>query len=195
MSTLLNFGVPLGGGAGRGGILQPKSKQKFRVRASQFGPVTGGLELTQQVIACGRPQFSQPPVEAHSYNSVAYLPGKAVWEPISMTVRDDVTNVVASLIGYQLQKQMNFFEQTTPESGGDSKFTLYLETLDGGNENVLEQWIVEGCFITTANYESFDYSSADAMTIEMSIRYDNATQSGGIMPLNPIIGSTPFIGA
>jgi hypothetical protein len=195
MSTLLNFGVPLGGGSGRGGMLQPKTKQKFRVRATQFGPVNGGLELTQQVVTCGRPQFSQPPVEAHSYNSVSYFPGKAVWEAISMTVRDDVTNVVSSLIGYQLQKQMNFFEQTTPESGADSKFTLFLETLDGGNgDNVLEQWFIEGCFITTANYETFDYGSGDAMTIELSIRYDNATQSGGIMPLNPVIANRPFIG-
>jgi hypothetical protein len=43
MSTLQNFGVPLGGGAGRGGMLQPKTKQKFRVRVTQFGPVNGGL--------------------------------------------------------------------------------------------------------------------------------------------------------
>jgi hypothetical protein len=32
------------------------------------------------------------------------------------------------------------------------------------------------------------------MTIEMSIRYDNVTQMGGLMPLIPTLGVGPFIG-
>ncbi len=193
MATVQNFGVPLGGGTGRGGLLQPKSKQKFRVRVTQFGPVNGGLELTQQVVSVGRPNVQQTAVEVHSYNSIAYYAGKAVWQAITLTVRDDVTNSVSALVGHQLQKQMNFFQQTTAESGSNYKFQTYIETLDGGNDTVLEQWILEGCFLESCNYEGFDYGSADAMTIEMSIRYDNATQQNGLMPLTPEIGSGPMI--
>jgi hypothetical protein len=58
-STLSRFGVPLGSGSGRGGILQPKVKYKFRVRVINFGPLQGGLELTQQVMSVGRPKVSQ----------------------------------------------------------------------------------------------------------------------------------------
>ena len=195
MSTLQSFGVPLGGGEGRGGILQPKTKHKFRVIVTNFGIPAGSIALSQQVESVGRPNMSQPPIEVHSYMSLAYFPGKASWEPINLTVRDDVTNSVSRLVGAQLQKQMNFFDQTTPLAGSNSKFQLLIQTLDGGDDNVLEEWFLEGCFLTTTNYEEFDYKSSDSMSIVMSIRFDNATQSGGLMPLNPILApNTGFVG-
>jgi hypothetical protein len=194
MSTLQNFGVPLGGGTGRGNMLQPKTKQKFRVRVTQFGPVNGGLELSQQVVSVGRPQMSQPPVAVHSYNSIAYYAGKAEWQSVALTVRDDVSNSVSRLVGHQMQKQMNFFQQTSALAGSNYKFQMFIETLDGGNDAVLEQWFLEGCYLENVNYETFDYTTAEAMTIEMTIRYDNATQSGGLMPVSPELGVGPLIG-
>jgi hypothetical protein len=176
-STLSRFGVPLGSGAGRGGILQPKVKYKFRVRVINFGPLQGGLELTQQVMTVGRPKASQEPVPVHSYNSVAYYGGKPTWETINLKIRDDVTNSMSTMVGYQLQKQMNHFDQTSALSGVNYKFNMYIETLD-----VLEQWYLEGCFLSSTEYEDFDYSSSETMSITMTIRYDNATQSGGLMP-------------
>jgi hypothetical protein len=192
-TTLQNFGVPLGGGAGRGGILQPKPKHRFRVRVIGFGPVAGGLELTQQVQTVARPTSSQSPVEVHSYNSVAYYAGKHSWGSVELSVRDDVTNSVNALVGHQLMKQMNFFEQTTALAGSDYKFEMYVETLDGGNDGVLEQWYFEGCFLEQVNYGQFDYATADAMMIEMTVRYDNATQSGGLMPVNPELKSGAMV--
>jgi hypothetical protein len=41
---------------------------------------------------------------------------------------------------------------------------------------------LEGCFLSSTEYEDFDYSSSEQMSITMTIRYDNATQSGGLMP-------------
>jgi hypothetical protein len=190
MTTLQNFGVPLGGGEGRGGILQPKTKYKFRVIVTNFGVPAGSIQLTQQVMTCSRPNANFNPVTVHSYNSTAYYAGKPEWEALSLTVRDDVTNSVNSLVGAQIQKQMNFFQQTTPLSGGNYKFSMLLDTLDGGDDTVLEEWVLEGCFLASANYEGFDYSSSDPMTIEMSIRFDNATQIGGLMPLTPILSAS-----
>jgi hypothetical protein len=191
-STLAMFGVPLGNGSGRGGMLQPKVKWKFRVRVFNFGPIGGGIELSQQVMSVGKPQVQHSAQTIHSYNSIAYYAGKSEWQALSLTVRDDVTNSVASLIAHQEQKQMNHFEQTTPLAGSNYKFDMYIETMDGGNDAVLEQWYVEGCFLESINFDSFDYSSSDAMTIEMSIRYDNATQQQGLMPNPPnlLTGST-----
>jgi hypothetical protein len=62
---------------------------------------------------------------------------------------------------------------------------MFIETLDGGNDAVLEQWHLEGCFLTNIEYDSFDYDSSEVMTVTMTIRYDNATQSGGLMPVLP----------
>jgi hypothetical protein len=185
MTTMSRFGVPLGGGAGRGGMLQPKTKFKFRVRVINFGPIAGGLELTQQVMTAGRPSMTQDPVTVHSYASQAYYAGKPSWSPIQIELRDDVSNSVSRLVGHQVQKQQNHFEQTSPLAGVNYKFNTYIETLDGGNDTVLEQWYLEGCFLTNVNYGSFDYSASDPMTINLDVRYDIATQSGDLMPVIP----------
>jgi hypothetical protein len=182
-TTLQNFGVPLGGnGGGRGGILQPKVKYKFRVTVTNFG-VVNTVALTQQVATVGRPKVGFEPVVVDSYNSRAYYEGKATWETIQLVVRDDVTNAVSSLVGAQLQNQMNFFAQTTPLAGANYKFQMLIDTLDGGNDVTLEEWFLEGCFLSSVEYDDFDYSSSEMMKITMTIRYDNATQTGGIMPL------------
>jgi len=185
-STLAAFGVPLGSGTGRGGILQPKRKNIYRFRVFNFGAIGGGLELSQQVATMGRPEFTQDPVAVHSYNSTAYYTGKAVWGTISVTIRDDVTNSATSLIGYQLQKQMNVFEQTTPLAGSNYKFQCYAEMLDGGNDNVLEQWYGEGCFLSSIAYGDFDYSTSEAVMITLTIRADNWTQQGGVLMPDPV---------
>lgn len=185
MTVLSRFGVPLGGGSGRGGILQPKVKYKFRVRVINFGPIAGGLELTQQVMSAARPTMTADPVEVHSYASRAYYAAKPSWSTIAIELRDDITNSVSKLVGHQMQKQQNHFEQTNPLAAVNYKFNTYLETLDGGNDTVLEQWYLEGCFLTEANYQQFDYSSSDPMTISLTVRYDIATQSGDLMPAVP----------
>ena len=186
-STLQNFGVPLGTG-GRAGILMPKLKNRFRVSLLNF---LGGQEpvaFTQQVITVARPKVSFEPVEVHAYNSIAYYAGKAKWDTIAVTVRDDISNSVSALIGRQLMYQMNFFNQTVATSAGSFKFDMLVETLDGGNDNgapddiatfgggaALETWYYEGCFLSDVNYQAFDYATSEAMTIEMTVRFDNAT--------------------
>lgn len=172
----------------------PKIKNRFRVVVTNFGIPAGSIGLTQQVVSVGRPNVNFNQQTVHSYNSIAYYVGKAEWEAITLTVRDDVTNSVSSLIGAQLQKQMNFFDQTVPIAASNYKFDMLIDTLDGGDDTTLEEWVAEGCFLASCNYETFDYSSADAMTIEMSIRADNFTQTGGLMPLNPTLLSGSFIG-
>jgi hypothetical protein len=52
---------------------------------------------------------------------------------------------------------------------------MTIEQLDG-NEGVVETWKLEGCWIVSSNYGDLDYSSSEAATIELSIRYDHARQ-------------------
>ena|ERR1044071_1721404 len=191
MSTLQNFGVPTGDAFSRGGILMPKIKNRFRIFVGNFGLPGSTVGFTQQVVTASRPTCNFNPQTVHSYNSIAYYAGKAEWDTVTVTLRDDVTNAVSRLVGAQLQRQMNYFEQTVPLAAGDYKFQMAVEMLDGGGTAtedavVLEAWEFEGCFVATVNYESLDYSTADAMTIEIGIRFDNATQLGGLMPDPPI---------
>jgi hypothetical protein len=61
VETLSKFGVPINGA--RNGLLMPKIKHRFRVRVINFGPIAGGLELTQQVVSAARPNVSMNSVE------------------------------------------------------------------------------------------------------------------------------------
>ncbi|MNK33320.1 hypothetical protein D3C87_518000 [compost metagenome] len=183
--TLSKFGVPLGGGSGRGGILQPKYKYRFRVRVVNFGPVAGGIELTQQVQSVGKPTLGHESVAVHSYNSTGYYAGKHTWETVSLVVKDDITNSVSRLVGHQMQKQLNHFEQTGFTSGVNYKFVMLIETMDGGNDGVLETWTLEGCFLENVDYSELAYDDSSFQTITMSIRYDNATLADGLMTALP----------
>lgn len=183
--TLSRFGVPLPAGNGRGGMLQPKYKYRWRVRVYGFGPITGGTEFSLQVQNASKPKMTQQPVEVHSYNSVAYYAGKHAWEEVQLRLRDDITNTVSRLVGHQIQKQLNHFEQTGYAAAQNYKFTMTIESMDGGNDGVLETWLLEGCFISNVDYGELDYQESGFQDITLRIRYDNATQYDGLMPRSP----------
>jgi hypothetical protein len=76
---------------------------------------------------------------------------------------------------------MDFVEQASAATGQDYKFQTNIEILDGGNGAaapiVLETWELYGCFLQTANYNTLNYATNEAVTIAMTLRYDNAIQS------------------
>lgn len=191
--TLQNFGVPVGNNGSRTGILMPKVKNRFMVIVTDFGTGNNQTDLTQQVVSVGRPNVSFEPQLVHAYNSISYYAGKATWDALTLMVRDDITNAVSTLINQQLQKQMNFYSQQVAPSSDYYKFNMGVQALDGGNGEIpLETWWLEGCFLASCNFESYEYSSADAMTIEMSIRFDNATND--MMPNPSSVTGGAFMG-
>ena len=182
--TKSKFGVPLTGNTGSG-VLMPKLKYRFRVSLlNNFGGSNETKVLTQNVQNVSRPKISYEEQIIDSYNSRTYLQGKHTWDPISVTVRDDIQNKVAKLVGAQVQRQLNHFQQTTPAAGSDYKFDMQIEVLDGVNAGASEVWFLEGCFLTQSDYSDTDYSSNEQVTITMMIRYDNATHFQGDNDVN-----------
>jgi hypothetical protein len=184
ISTLLNLTVPLANDSSSSsqGLLMPKLQYRFRVTLENFGVSKETQELTKQVIDAGRPtlQFETIPLEV--YNSKVYLAGKHTWNTVNITLRDDVNGSVQKMVGEQLQKQFDFFEQASAASGIDYKFVERIEILDGGNgantPGVLETWELYGCFLTNVEYGSLAYANNDAATVTLTIQYDNAVQLG-----------------
>ena len=169
---------------GNQGLLMPKLQYRFRVNFLNFGvDVDGGLSLTKQVIDCSRPNLSFAEIPLQVYNSTIKLAGKHTWADMTVNIRDDASGSVATLVGAQLQKQMDFVEQASAATGQDYKFQTNIEILDGGNgalvPAVLETWELYGCFLQGANYNTLNYGTNDAVTIGMTIRFDNAIQSKG----------------
>lgn len=177
MANLAKFGVPLDGN--KLGILHPKQKYRFRVVWQNFGDNKGLREMTAGVVSATRPKVTYKDVELHSYNSVGWIMGKHTFDTVEVVLRDDITNSVASSVGAQIQKQMNHFEQTSAVAGINYKFTMEIHSLDGTNNEELESWMLDGCFVTGVAYDGGDYSSDDVQTITLTIRFDNATQMAG----------------
>jgi hypothetical protein len=185
LNTLNKFGVP-NLDQSRQGILQPKLKYRFRVITTGFGPVNNQTNFTQQVMNVTKPQITTDEVQIDSYNSRAWVAGKHTWGPTTIVLRDDISNSVSQLVGHQLQKQLNHFEQTAPAAGINYKFDMFYQIMDGGNDVVQEEWFLEGCWINEANYDSMDYSASEMQQISLTVRFDNATQSGNLFPVSNI---------
>ena len=183
ISTLSKFTVPLANdqSATSQGLLMPKLQYRYRAILENFGVSTPRSELTKQIIDITRPNLTFAQVTLDVYNSKVYVAGKHTWDPITINLRDDVNNSVTKLVGEQIQKQFDFFEQSSAASGIDYKFTTRIEMLDGGNgataPNVLETFELYGAYIENVNYNTMAYNTSDPATITLSVRYDNAIQT------------------
>jgi hypothetical protein len=164
------------------GLLMPKLKFRFRVTFLNLGVSQPTTELTKQVMDFTRPQVTFDNIDLPIYNSTIRLAGKHTWSEIVCQLRDDAGGNVSRLVGEQLQKQLDFLEQSSAASGIDYKFTTVFEVLDGGNGAntpvALETWTILGCYLQGVNYNDANYGSGtEPMTVTMTIRYDNALQT------------------
>mgnify|MGYP003300649816 CR=1 FL=1 len=196
ISTLSKITVPLDSSASSSnqGLLMPKLQYRFRVSLENFGVSTPTTELTKQVVDVTRPNVSFEDIQVDVYNSRVYLAGKHTWEPVTLNLREDVSNNVQKLVGEQLQKQFDFFEQSSAASGSDYKFVTRIEILDGGNginvANVLETFELYGCYLQSANYNTLNYATNDPVTVALSIKYDNAIQTPQGTGVGTAVGRT-----
>ena len=196
ISTLSKLTVPLDSSASASnqGLLMPKLQYRFRVTLENFGVSGATTELTKQVVDVTRPNVSFEQITVDVYNSRVFLAGKHTWEPITLNLREDVSNNVQKLVGEQIQKQFDFFEQSSAASGSDYKFVTRIEILDGGNgaspAGILETFELYGCYCESANYNTLAYSTNDPVTIALSIRYDNAIQTPQGTGIGTAIGRT-----
>jgi hypothetical protein len=198
IASLSNFSVPLvtNNSSPNQGLLMPKLSYRFRVTMFGFGAVTSVdsvTEVTKQVMSVDRPQPSFEEIPLHVYNSTVKLQGKYKWNNIKLKVRDDVTNAVTTVVGQQVQKQFDFFNQSSGAAGQDYKFSMIIEILDGGNGAAqpitLEAFELDGCWLKQVTYDAVDYAKNDPLAVEMEICYDNATQidaAGGNLIAIPV---------
>ena len=196
VSSLSRMTVPLASDQSSSvqGLLMPKLKYRFRVTFLNFGVSQPTTELTKQVIDFKRPSVEFAEITIPIYNSTIKLAGKHTWADITCNLRDDAGGNVSKLVGEQLQKQLDFLEQASAASGIDYKFTTVLEILDGGNgteaPTVLETWEIYGGYLKSVDYGEANYSSSEAMTVAMTITFDNALQSPNGTGVGSTVGRT-----
>ncbi len=176
MSTISDIGIP---GVGTG-ILHPKHKNRWRITMANMGGGADSQPVSMQAVKVNRPKVIHKEIELHRYNSIAYVAAKHEWEPLELTLEDDVTSSASTVVQAQLQKQQWLIGaegQWLAAAGEGSlyKFVMYLDQLDG-NDQVIEKWILEGCWIQKSDYGDLDYTNGEAVTITLTVRYDHARQ-------------------
>ena len=179
MATINDIGIP---GVGSG-ILQPKLKNKWRVTFANLGGGADSQPVSMQAITITRPTLSFEEVQLDRYNSRAWIAGKHTFEPVTLTLEDDVTGTASQVIQEQLQKQQWLIGAegqwlASAGEGGLYKFVTYLDLLDG-NEQVVEKWTMEGCWVQNADYTDLDFAASEAVQITLTLRYDHARQDIG----------------
>lgn len=174
--TVDKFGVSINRSQGQGPIAQPKMKHRWRVLFLGFGDAGRlGEAMTLNAQSVQLPTLQNPPVEVHSYNSRAYYAGKHEWNSVSLTVRDSVDNTVMRELGRQSNRILNHYTQVGYRAAGDYKFDTQIQLLEGNHDFALITWTLEGCFFESINFGDVDYTNGtDFVTIEMTLRYDNA---------------------
>lgn len=179
MSTINDIGIP---GVGTG-ILQPKLKHKWRVTFANMGGGTDSQPLSMQAVSITRPKVTFQKVELHRYNSISYIGSKHSWEPANLVIEDDISGTAATVVSAQMQKQQWLIgaEGQWLASAGEGsmyKFVTYLDMLDG-NDQVVEKWTLEGCWLENVDWSEVNYKEGDAMTISMQVTFDHARQNIG----------------
>lgn len=179
MSTINDIGIP---GVGTG-ILQPKLKHRWRLTFANLGGGADSQPLSLQATTITRPSFNFEEVQLDRYVSRAWIAGKYTFEPVSCTFEDDVAGTATRVIQDQVQQQQWLIGAQGPwlaaaSEGSVYKFVTNMQMLDG-NEQAIEAWTLEGCWIQSAEYGDGDYASSDAFLITLSIRYDHARQEVG----------------
>lgn len=192
MATLSQIGIP---GVGFG-ILMPKLKNRWVVtfRGIGSGAAPSG-DLSWQCKNITRPSLSFEKVKLDRYNSIAYVAGKHEWEECNITLEDDITGLATSVIQSQLEMQQELIGASglylaAAATASSYKFGTVLDLLDGG-ENIVEQWLLEGCWISKSDYGELDYTASEAVTINLSLSFDHARQIiGPDLPAGTAIGGT-----
>ena len=177
MATINQMGIP---GVGSG-VLQPKLKYRWRVTfIGMGGEGSSSQPVSHQAITVNRPTLRFDEYELNRYNTRAYVAGRHEWEPMNVTLEDDVTGSASKIVNEQLQKQQFLigaegpFMASAPE-GSLYKFATKIEMLDG-KEQVIEKWVMQGCFIQNTEWGELDYGSSEAVLINLTLRFDHAFQ-------------------
>lgn len=135
-NSLDKYGVPLPSGINRA-MSQPKAKYKFRVVVERFGINSDDKDhMTMEVDEVSRPKVNFSPQTIWMFGRSTTYMGAESWEPITLTIRDSVSNGAAKAIARQVQKQRDFQRRLCEKSVqkyASYKFGMFIETLTGEN--------------------------------------------------------------
>jgi hypothetical protein len=124
------------------------------------------------VKAAARPSITNGEIVLDHINIDRKVKGKSRWNDVSITLYDPVTAEGAQTV----MEWIRFHhESLTGRDGYSSDYKRDVEfyALSALGEKI-ENWTLKGAFILDANFGSMDWATEDAVTIELTLKYDYA---------------------
>ena len=120
----------------------------------------------------GRPNITLNEVELNHINVKRYVKGKATWSTLEITLYDPIVPSGAQAVNEWVRLH---HEAATGVDGYSSEYKkdITFNVLSPNGERV-EQWVLKGAFITTANWNGLDYASNEVVDINLTMQYDYA---------------------
>jgi len=138
-------------------------------KAHQFVMSIDGIP-SYLVKASGKPTISNGEITLDHINVQRYVKGKSVWSNLTVTLYDAIVPSGAQAVMEWIRLH---HESATGRDGYSSfyKKDVALRQLSPLGE-VIEEWQLKGTFITESNFGDLDWSTEDAVTISLTLRYD-----------------------
>jgi hypothetical protein len=120
--------------------------------------------------ASGKPTITNGEIPLDMINIKRYVKGKSEWSTITMTLYDAIVPSGAQAVMEWIRLH---HESATGRDGYSSfyKKEIRLHQLSPLGE-VVEEWILNGAFLTDASFGTYDWGSDAVQEIELTVRYD-----------------------
>ena len=143
---------------------EPKRQHQFILSMADTG-IPAYLVKTS-----GKPNINNGEVALDLINIKRYVKGKSEWDAISMTLYDAIVPSGAQTV----MEWVRLHHESATGRDGYSDFykkNLKLHQLSPLGEKV-EEWTLNGAFIVSAGFGTYDWSQDAVQEIELSIRFD-----------------------
>ncbi|MEY2703077.1 MAG: Rhodothermus phage [Bacteroidota bacterium] len=144
---------------------EPKRQNRFIVR---FPSSLGINEWF--VTTASRPKISINSVEIPFLNTSTFVAGRFTWDAMDITFKDPIGPSAAQALMEWIRLHAESVTGRMGYAAGYKK-DIELEMLDPVGV-VVEKWVLQGCFITSGDFGSLDYSSDDIAEITINIQPD-----------------------
>ena len=119
-----------------------------------------------------RPQIQFEEIVLDHINVKRYIKGKGAWQPIDIMLYDPVVPSGAQAV----MEWVRLSHESVTGRDGYSDFYKKDVTFNllGPVGDVVEEWVLKGAYIETANFGDLDYASSDPAEITLTLKYDYA---------------------
>ena len=134
---------------------EPKLKNRFIMNIDGIPAYT--------IKTANRPSLESDEVMLEHMNVTRYIKGKSRWQPIDITLYDPIVPSASQAV----MEWVRLHHESVTGRDGYSDFYKKEVTLNmlGPVGDVVEEWVLKGCYVQSANFGDLDFATSDPAEI------------------------------